>query len=520
MTQPDTQNRPNIVFFMVDQLSAKWLEVARNGVCPTPNIDRLAQRGTTFTRTISSNPVCSPARATLATGLTSRGHGVLENGYDLDSGLPTFMQSLQKAGWRTGALGKLHLTPHFVGLYPDCHVHGFDVTHVTEDSRGGEWLDWVEQNHPEHFEDVLTTVWSPEVPGFECHGPKKFNLRKRIEAIRSKHQWPTSQFPKNAPGVHVMPFPEEVSQTGWITQHAVKFLHGTPKDQPLYAHISYVQPHDPNAPPASYLDKVNTEKIPKPLSAEWVDDPHAPKYYKQKQPLQGDWQHKRHYYFADICHLDAQLGRIIEALEESGRLDNTYIIFLSDHGELLYDHGFCGKEERHYDACIRVPLIISGPDVDQGSTCDQFVQLEDICPTVLDMTSQSLPMMPKMGHYLKMPQEKIPVLPGKTLLPLCHGDRPTDWRDAAYCESYNRISSSDLEDWARTVRTSKFRYTYHPWGGEQLFDLSQDPDEQHNVVAEPRYADNRHALRDRLMELIVKQDYPKTRRNLFAMGVH
>ena len=520
-TSVNASSRPNIVFFMVDQLSAKWLEAAHRGICSTPNLDRLAERGTTFTHAISSNPVCCPTRATIATGLTTRGHGVLENGYDLDPKLPTFMQALQGAGWRTGAFGKVHLRPHFAGLYPDCHPYGFDVTHMTEDSRGGEWLEWVEKNHPEHFDAVLATVGFPEVPDFECHGPEKVDLRKRIKEIREKFQWATPEFPKNTSKLYPLPFPEEVSQTAWITANALEFLRETPADKPLYTHISYVQPHDPSSPPAEYLNRVDTDKIPAPLPAEWAQDPDAPEYYKRRQPQEGDWHYKRHLYFADICHLDHQLGRVLDTLEETGRLDNTYIFFLADHGELLFDHGFCGKEERHYDACIRVPLIISGPGVKCGSTCEQIVQLEDICPTILDMTGQSLPPMPKMGPYLSTPQEEIPILPGKSLLPICRGENPADWRDAAYVESYNRISSPDLLiDWARTIRTKKFRYTLYAGGGEQMFDLSKDPDEQENIVADPSHADDRQQLRDRLMELIILQDYPKTRRDLFAFGVH
>jgi len=132
---------PNVVFFMLDQLSAKWLEAASGGVCPTPNIDALRARGVSFTHCITSNPVCCPARATVATGLTTRQHGVLENGYQLDPELPTFMHVLQKAGWRTGALGKVHFQPHYRSQHPDYRPYGFDVTHVTEDGRGGEWLD-------------------------------------------------------------------------------------------------------------------------------------------------------------------------------------------------------------------------------------------------------------------------------------------------------------------------------------------------------------------------------------------
>ena len=95
MTAQRERTRPDIVFFMVDQLSAKWLERAWAGICPTPNIDRLRARGVTFTNAITSNPLCMPTRATLATGLTTRGHGLLENGYELDPALPTFMRTLQ-----------------------------------------------------------------------------------------------------------------------------------------------------------------------------------------------------------------------------------------------------------------------------------------------------------------------------------------------------------------------------------------------------------------------------------------
>lgn len=514
-------SKPNIVFFMMDQLSAKWLEAARDGVCPTPNIDRLRQMGVSFTDAVTSNPVCCPTRATIATGLTTRGHGVLENGYDLDPNLPTFMQALQAGGWRTGAFGKVHFHPHFAGLYPDYEPYGFDVTHITEDPRGGEWLDWVEEAHPEHYEAALATIWPIMIPDFGAYGPKKVNLRERIQGIRRDFKWATDEFPKNDAGAYTLPFPEKVSQTNWITKHALGFLRETPIDQPLYAHISYVQPHGPKCPPGEYLQYVAADKIPEPVPAEWVEDPHAPGYFSGRKPVMPmDWRYPRHLYFADIVHLDRQLGKVMDVLEETGRLPNTHLILLADHGEMLFDHGFAGKEERHYDACIRVPLIIAGPGLGEGLTCDKMVQLEDVCPTVLDMTVQSLPPMPKMGPYLKTPQDDIPALPGRSLLPLCRGETPADWRDAAYCESYNGIWSVDPGDWARTVRTREFRYTLYLDNGEQMFDLRNDPDEQNNVVADPAYAGVCQELRDMLMDLIVAQDYPKTRRDLFALGVH
>ena len=507
--------------FMVDQLSAKWLEAAEAGVCDLPNIRRLKERGTTFTRTITSNPVCCPTRATIATGLTSRGHGVLENGYQLDPSLPTFMRVLQQNGWRTGALGKVHLQPHFRGVWPDYKIYGFDETHITEDARGGEWLDWVEEQYPEHYESVLATIWATGVPAFAEYGDDKRDLASRIKSIREHFDWGDEDHPRNSSSAFTLPFPAELSQTEWITRHALDFIRETEEGRPLFAHISYVQPHSPFQTPAEFLSRVDTKRIPDALDAEWIDDPNAPEELSRRTPEIADVDYARHCYFADICHLDEQLGRVLDTLEAAGRLDESFIIFASDHGEMLYDHGLSGKEEKHYDACIRVPLIIAGPTLNYGASCDAMVQLEDLCPTILDATGLDMPPMAKMGPYLQTEAGEIPTLPGKSLLPFCRGVRPDSWRDSAYSESYNVIHSNHLGQWARTVRTDRYRYTYYPDGfGEQLFDLFDDPGEQHNLVADPEHATTRTQLRDRLLDLIIAQDYPKTRRELFALGVH
>lgn len=521
MASPESP-APSIVLFMVDQLSAKWLEAASAGVVATPNLDRLRARGTTFTNCITSNPVCQPARSTIATGLTTRGHGVLENGYELDPALPTFMQALQKAGWRTGASGKLHFRPHFAGLRPDYGPYGFDETHITEDCRGGEWLDWVEKNHPEHYESVLATIWANRVPEFAEYGPERIDLGSRIREIQKGFKWATHEFPKNSFGAYTLPFPQEVSQTCWITGHGLDFIRAQPAARPFFSQISYVQPHGPFCPPGEYMGRVDVDKIPEPVPAEWATDPNAPGYFKGKKPnAPDDWRYRRQCYFADLAHLDEQLGKVLDALEETGRLDSATVIFLADHGDLFLDHGFGGKEERHYDACIRVPLIIRGPESGRGLTCDEIVQLEDICPTILEAAGLAAEPMPKMGPYLHVDAADIPVLPGRSLLPLCRGEKVDGWRTAAYCESYNGIWSITPADWARTVRTKDFRYTFYAAGnGEQMFDLRADPDEQRNIAADPAHAATRQELRDQLMELIVMQDYPKTRRELFALGVH
>ncbi|MHC4562800.1 MAG: sulfatase family protein [Planctomycetota bacterium] len=515
-------SRPNVVLFMVDQLSARWLEAARAGACAVPNIERLAAMGVTFTNTFTPNPVCMPARATIATGLTARGHGVLENGYELSPELPTFMHALQQAGYRTGALGKLHFRSH----YRDSHLnenyraYGFDVVHNTEDSRGGEWLDWVAAEHPEHVDNVLATVWAGHIPWYSQYGPEKADLASRIRRVREGFEYATAKCPDATQNWYPLPFPAELSQTEWTTRHALDFIRETPADQPLFAQISYVQPHGPFHPPEEYLDRVDESKIPEIAPAEWHDNPDAPNYYQQySKPnyMEGS----RKYYFADIAHLDEQLGRVLDGLEESGRADNTLVIFTADHGEMLGDHGLQGKEEHHYDACIHIPLMIAGPGLQAGTVHSEMVQLEDICPTILDATGQSLPLMPTMGPDFGDKADVVPILPGRSLLPLCRGQDVTDWRAAAYAESYNPVWSTDRSDWARTIRTHQYRYTLYACNnGEQLFDMQADPQEQNNLAGAPAFAGVRQELRDQLMELIIMQDYPKTRRSLFAIGVH
>ncbi|MCL5269337.1 MAG: sulfatase-like hydrolase/transferase, partial [bacterium] len=207
----DKMSISNIVFFMMDQLAAKWLEAASAGACPTPNFDALRARGVSFSNCITSNPVCCPARATLATGMTTRQHGVLENGYQLDPQLATFMRVLQKAGLRTGGLGKVHFQPHYRSQHPDYHAYGFDVTHITEDGCSGEWLDWIEKKHPQYYDDALALIWAVTIPEFSEYGPEKVNLKERIEAIRRNYIWETPEFPQNTFGAHTLRFPEKVS---------------------------------------------------------------------------------------------------------------------------------------------------------------------------------------------------------------------------------------------------------------------------------------------------------------------
>jgi arylsulfatase A-like enzyme len=514
---------PNVVVFMCDQLSARCLESPYTDAFPTPNIDWLRSRGVTFENAYSNNPVCAPARATIATGLSTRGHGLLMNGYALDPSLPTFMSVLQDAGWQTGGFGKVHFKPQFEESHPDYEPYGFDVTAITEDQRIGEWLDWVRETHPDQFEAALATVPRPDNPALMNHGPDEEDFSERVADVRDTFEWGTTRHPENTSRAYTLPFPEEVSQTSWITRNAVEFVEET--HSPFVAQISYVQPHYPSCPPARCVDRVESDAIPEPIPPEWVDDPAAPDCFSEGDPqkhahteLPDDWRRRRQFYFADIVHLDEQLGRVLNAVEDAGELKNTYVLFLSDHGEHLFDHGFTGKAQKHYDGGIRVPLMIAGPELVAGIRQDEFVQLEDVFPTVLEMANVREPRPNIWSPYV---DQDISQYPGSSLLPLCRGEEVSDWRSAAYIESYNNIYSVSPTHWARTIRTSEYRYTLYPLdGGEQLFRVDDDGiREAENLANNPAHEEIKRQLKSDLLERIILQDYPHPPRDRIAFGI-
>jgi len=515
-------DRPDIVLFMLDQLSAKWLEAARGRVCPTPNFDRLASEGTTFRRCFTSNPVCCPARSTLATGLTCRQHGVLRNGMPLDPRLPTFMHLLGEADYRRGAFGKVHLPSaprHHPGeayesVEPNYRPFGFDVTHIAEDHRRGAWLKWVEAEHPRHLRAALATCWPIPV------GENDRDL-ERVLAARAGWSWSTPACPDGEEGFYALPFPEPVSQSAWITDRACDFLKEVPPETPLLAQVSYVQPHTPWAPPAEAMHLVDSDLIPEPIEPTWPEDPDHPTFFDASRSVRrevpGNWRSQRRCYFTDIAHLDQKLGELYAALEATDRLDRTAIVMLADHGEMLWDHGCVEKENKHYDACIRVPLVMRLPAAmrqRRGEEVSAIVQLEDVMPTLLELAGVSNPLPVIRGDEGMTPPRG---LPGRSLLGWCGRETPEAWRDAAYVESFSRAEPGEAHHWSgrpdlwvRTVRTAGWRYSYSPaGGGEQLFDLRADPDETHNLVRDRAAATIRSEMRDRLLDALILQDAPQ-----------
>lgn len=505
--------KPNIIFFMVDQMGAKWLEQAMGGICELPNLQRLKDLGMTFTNAYSNNPVCCPARATLATGLSNHGHGLISNGYRLNPEIPTFMRTLQTAGWRTGAFGKIHFYPFDSEYYPhpDYREFGWDVVHTTEDNRTGEWHEWIKSQHPEHYEAMVGTNdnWSKELPYFKSYGEEGTNLCEIMDRQKEKrHQVPNAGFE-----CYPLPFPEELSQTNWITDHALEFISSTPEDQALHAHISYVQPHPPFHTPERFLSRVNVDLIPDPIGL------------AEGLRVAKNWKEARKFYFADFIHIDEQIGRILDLLEERSQLDSTYFVFTADHGEMLHDHGKLSKSHSHYDPVYRIPLIISGPGIERGGECAAITQHEDICPTILDFEESVMDHHPR-PVFRKGLENETPLFHGRSLLPWCHGESVEGWRDSALVESFGCLCEGPQSDmiqksWKKTLVTQDFRYSITVGHNiEELYDLRKDPEELNNVIDDPEYRESKNDMKHQLLNRIMMADFPLPPRDLQVIGAH
>jgi len=493
----------NVITIEADQLSAKWLGCYGCEAAYTPHLDALARRGVRFANAFTNHPVCMPARASTITGRSAQHHGVFYNGWELGTTAPTFPRLLQKGGVQTFGVGKYHLECHVGGAYNDVHKYGFDRAETTEDIRAGDWLDWVERNHPDCAEAALATVWPMDCLSF--YGPYGRNLRREVLAARERLGVRVS-----ATVPYVSPVPERACQTRWIGDRAIAHLRDRDPGRPFFLKMSFVDPHDPYDPPERFLGLIDEAKIPRPIRS---DDPgvravierlRTNRFVGNHAALTDDqWVALRRHYLASVAFLDEQVGRLVAYLEEAGLAEDTAILFFSDHGDMMGDHGLPTKGSWHFDACCRIPLILALPGGPRGKVVEQTVTNLDIFPTVLALA----------GVPGSVPIE------GDSLLPLAQGgtlDRP----DAALVETYGSYGDEYGPFRARSVVTPTARLTRFEDGHGLLFDLTRDPDETVDLYDQPAARDLQCSLERTMLDLITRQYLQLPLRHKHPIGGH
>lgn len=435
---------PNVLFLSVDQWPATLLGCAGHPVIETPTIDRLASIGTRFTRAYSECPICIPARRTMMTGTSPRGHGDREFQPALPMPkLPTLAQSFRDNGYQAMAIGKLH-------VYPPRDRIGFDDVMLAEEGRG-------HLGGPDDYEIFLADR------GFAgqqfMHGMSN-----------NEYSWRTWHLP------------EDTHVTNWITATAARTIKRRDPTRPALWHVSYTHPHPPIVPLASYVERYRNREIPLPPLGEWARSQDLPPVLRA---VGANWDKLKPAEHADmlrafyaLCtHIDHQIRVLIGTLREESLLDDTIILLTSDHGDMLGTHGLYAKRVMYEGSCA-IPLIVvdtAGSPRNQGRTDDRVVGLQDLMPTLLEMCGLEVP---KSCEGLPM-----------------FGSRR---REAIYCES--RIGDKAM----RMVCDGSHKLIWYPAGNVfQLFDLVADPQECTDLASR---TDSRAVL-DRLKALLAKQLY-------------
>jgi len=434
----DEPVKPNIILIMTDQQRFDCVGAMGNPYISTPHIDRLASDGSLFLNAYSSTPSSTPARAGLLTGCSPWKHGMLGY-YKVAEKYPYEMpQMLRDAGYYTFGIGKMHYTPQR-------NLHGFHGALLDESGRVespdfvSDYRQWLVMESPGTNPDSTGIGWN-------AHTGKKYTLDK------------------------------ELHPTQWTGNEAIRFIENYKLDKPLFLKISFARPHSPYDPPQQYADMYKDREIKNPWIGNWSSDfadrPNSPDAAFGDFGLEHAIESRRFYYGA-ITFIDDQIGRIIDALKEKGIYENSLILFISDHGDMLGDH-YHWRKTYAYEGSSHIPFIVKPPKNtfhSKNMKLTQVVELRDILPTFLDIAGI----------------EKPAQMDGMSVIPLLE-DPDSKWReyiDMEHAEIYEKNNYwSGLTD-----GRMKYIWFFHT-GKEQLFDLSKDPGELTDLSNNPDYKED------------------------------
>ncbi len=421
--------QPNILVLFTDQQRFDTIRALGASHMQTPNLDRLVKLGCTFTKAYSSCPVCMPARHDLLTGASARHHGFWVNADHpiQDCGLATLPRMLTRAGYQTVAVGKMH-------YFPVREHHGWAHMHLMEEipksREDDEYLQYLETVGLGH-------IASPHgVRPLFYHAPQ------------------------------ASPIPEEHHGTAWVANKTIELILQK-RTRPFFIMSGWIDPHPPYSIPEKYLKQVEDGSLPDPCPRPESDERQYPQNDEPDVPDGGQLRKLREAYFASCTFVDAWIGKVLDALEEAGQLDNTYIIFTSDHGEMLGDRQAFQKFSP-YEGSAHVPLIITGPGVEPGSRADIPVSTWDVAATIAALGSADFPKdHPWAGeNILTEPDES-------KIICFHHGGDPAGFSPA-------------LKRYVAAVDPQYKFIHYYNGGDEELYDLQNDPWEQCNLLNNDR----------------------------------
>jgi arylsulfatase len=424
---------PNFLFIMADQFRFDYLGCAGADFVHTPNLDRLARRGMCFTHAFTPCPLCAPARIGLAAGLYPFRVGALDNAAFYPLSVPTYYRRLRDHGYHVGMVGKHDLAKQDYrrgrrGDRPVSYALGFTQPHETLGKMEAGFWD------------------EPHCP-YTHHLREKGLLERfhRDYARRAAKGW-------IAGASHDSVLPAADVHDAYIGQQAVTWIERVSGEFPWHYLASFVGPHDPFDPPVEYAERVREAAMPEPIASSPQGKP-AWQVRRRLDIAAGEIAVTRRQYCASIALIDDYVGRMLDVLERRGLLEDTYVLFTSDHGEMLGDHHMYAKGVP-YEAAVRVPLIVAGPGIEGGRVSSALVELGDLNPTLCQLAG--LP-----------PQEN---LDARSFCDVLWGVRDEHRHDVI----------GAIQNW-RMIRTERLKYVENDNDLPELYDLT-DPGEVYNVA--------------------------------------
>lgn len=441
-----TSSKLNVLLLVSDDQRPDTVAALGNKVIQTPSLDQLVNGGTSFLQATCGNPICTPSRAEILTGCSSFRNGVMDFGRKIRPDLATWPRTMRKGGYHAWYVGKWHNNDK-----PS--THGFSDSLGLYTGGGRKWykpqLDW---------------------KGMEVTGYRNWLFQTEEGKM----------FPER--GVGLTP---DVSAK--FAAAAIRFIRRK-SDKPFFLQVNFTAPHDPLLIPPGYENKYDPDKIPLPknfLPRHPFDHGNFEGRDERMLPWPRDPDMVRKnlaVYYAVISHMDEQIGRILDVLEETEQDKDTLVIFTSDHGLAVGSHGLMGKQSM-YEHTIRVPLVIAGPGIPKGKRNEALCYLRDLFPTICDLVNLPIPKS----------------VEGRSLKPVIQGDE-----DAVYSEIYGYF-----RDKQRMVRDKRWKLIHYPeidrW---QLFDLSKDPLERKDLIKEKRHAQVVRRLQSQLAQKMKQWEVP------------
>ncbi|MFX1276155.1 MAG: sulfatase [Promethearchaeota archaeon] len=498
----------NVLFIITDQHRADHMSCAGKKILKTPNLDRLANDGIRFTNAYCANPMCMPNRSSILTGVYPNVHGCRSNGINLPSGVPTFVESLRKSGYSTASVGKLHLNffiPSFkrktysaekfsdwihrdfkqtIKKFP-LPYYGFEHVEIVighGDVCTGHYTEWLEERAPQYLK----------------------RIEKRFEKFFNLPMYDTE-------------LPEHLYNTRYVEERTIKFLekhaNGEHDEKPFFLHCSFPDPHHPVCPPGKYKDLYKPEDVDLPLNfydfENLYNHPLLGLYLRQpgfrgailRDATEEETKKFISSTYGSIAMIDHSIGNILASLEKFGLADNTIVIYTSDHGDLMGDHGMILKGPCPFSGILRVPLIWKVPGLTTPSITNSLASSIDISSTILNLLNIKKKFCP-------------PDIQGIDLTPILK-DSNNKVRSSCFIEE-DEDGMTNVNFRLRHLITENYKLTIYAQleGYGDLYNIQNDPDELINLWNDNKDLSNK--LTDRLLHEALKAQSRLPRRQALS----